>query len=105
MYEMGDSEKMSLTGIVSPGAISTYMLKQGLRTTVHMVKSLEKKTDFSLKIRFQFKFLKIVVRKNRLLCPIPVRKNMLLCLIHVRKKWLPVQYKKDKMVTHLNLDH
>ena len=68
-----------------------------------MVKSL-KNPDFSFKISLLFKILVIVVRKNRLLSPKLVRKNMLLSPICVRKKWLPVQYKQDKMVTHYNLD-
>jgi hypothetical protein len=68
-----------------------------------MVKSW-KRPGFSFKISFLVKTLVILVRKNRLLCPILIRKIMLLSPICVRKKWLPVQYEQEKKVTHYNLD-
>ena len=79
--------------IISPRAFMTYMMEQGSRITIHIVKRLKKLISPS-----NLSFCKN--QKNRSLFPILVRKNMLLSPMHLRRKLLPVQYEKEKMVTH-----
>ena len=91
--------KDSIKGIVSPGAILTYMVKQGSRISVCVVKSL-KKTDVSFNISFLFKILVIVVGKYMLFCPIHVT-----CPIHAGENGYSLEFGslRPRFIFHNNI--